>query len=54
MASAFAFVFVVAFVIFLVIKLTVGLRVSEEEEFEGLDLSEHAMEGYPDFQAQSR
>jgi ammonium transporter, Amt family len=35
---------------FKVIKATVGLRVSEEEELNGLDVSEHAEEGYPDFQ----
>ncbi|MEM7624358.1 MAG: ammonium transporter [Planctomycetota bacterium] len=35
---------------FLVIKFTLGLRVSEEEEVEGLDLGEHDMSAYPDFQ----
>jgi len=38
-------------VLFAVIKYTVGLRVSPEEEERGLDLGEHAMEAYPDFQA---
>jgi Amt family ammonium transporter len=41
--------FVGAFVIFMVLKATTGLRVSEEEERRGLDLSEHNMEAYPDF-----
>jgi len=41
--------FVSAFVIFMVVKATIGLRVSEEEERRGLDLSEHNMEAYPDF-----
>lgn len=36
-------------VIFGLIKLTIGLRVSPEEEFEGLDLSEHKADSYPDF-----
>lgn len=27
-----------------------GLRVSKEEEIEGLDIGEHGMEAYPDFQ----
>ncbi len=36
---------------FLVLKFTIGLRVSEEEEIEGLDLGEHDMSAYPDFQA---
>lgn len=35
---------------FLVLKFTLGLRVSEEEEIEGLDLGEHDMSAYPDFQ----
>lgn len=38
------------FVLFKVIKATVGLRVGAEEELAGLDVSEHAEEGYPDFQ----
>ena len=38
------------FVLFFIIKKTVGLRVSREEEISGLDLSEHGEEGYPDFQ----
>lgn len=37
-------------VIFLGIKATMGLRVSPEEEIEGLDLGEHGMQAYPDFQ----
>jgi Amt family ammonium transporter len=32
-----------------VIKIFIGLRVSEEEEMEGLDIGEHGMEAYPDF-----
>ncbi len=42
--------FVFAMIVFLVLKATVGLRVSEEEEIEGLDLGEHDMSAYPDFQ----
>ena len=33
---------------FLAIKYTVGLRVSEEDELRGLDISEHGMFGYPE------
>ena len=40
-------------VLFAVIKYTIGLRVSEEEEERGLDLSEHGLEAYPDFQPSS-
>ena len=39
-----------ALVGFLVLKFTIGIRVSEEEEIEGLDLGEHDMSAYPDFQ----
>jgi ammonium transporter, Amt family len=37
-----------AAVMFLALKATVGLRVSEEEEVEGLDIHEHGMYGYPE------
>ncbi len=43
------FAFVFAFVVFYVLKLTMGLRVSAEEETEGLDIGEHGNEAYPDF-----
>ncbi|MBC8322887.1 MAG: ammonium transporter [Candidatus Marinimicrobia bacterium] len=39
-----------ALVIFYAIKITIGLRVSEEEELIGLDLGEHEMEAYAGFQ----
>jgi Amt family ammonium transporter len=45
-----AFCFVAALAIFAVLKATIGLRVSREEEILGLDLGEHGMEAYPDFQ----
>jgi Amt family ammonium transporter len=44
----FSFVFSVSFATFWVIKHTYGLRVSEEEEAAGLDISEHGMYGYPE------
>ena len=37
-------------ILFTIIKFTVGLRVSAEEEERGLDLGEHGVEAYPDFQ----
>ena len=43
------FVFVVSFIFFGVIKATIGLRVSEEEEVNGLDMAELGMEAYPEF-----
>jgi Amt family ammonium transporter len=44
----FAFVFVVSYATFWLIKKTYGLRVSAEEEDAGLDISEHGMYGYPE------
>ena len=46
-AAGFLWAFPVSFVIFYVIKVTIGLRVSEQEEIEGLDLVEHGMSAYP-------
>ena len=45
---AFTFVFSMSYATFFVIKKTYGLRVSEEEEDAGLDISEHGMYGYPE------
>lgn len=42
--------FPAAFIIMLVLKLTLGIRVSEEEELKGLDIGEHGMEAYSGFQ----
>lgn len=50
--SAFAFIF--SYVVFLIIKAVMGVRVSEEEEFEGLDIAEHGQEAYADFNIHSR
>jgi len=38
-----------AFIIIYTLKKTVGIRVSEREELEGLDAHEHKMDAYPDF-----
>lgn len=48
-AACFVWTFGTAFVLFKIIKATVGLRVSEEEERAGLDFSEHGSSAYPDF-----
>jgi ammonium transporter, Amt family len=45
------FTFAFAFIAFYAIKLIMGLRVSKEEEIEGLDIGEHGNEAYPDFTA---
>jgi ammonium transporter, Amt family len=43
------FTFVVSLIVWFIIKATLGVRVSAEEEFEGLDTGEHGNEAYPDF-----
>lgn len=49
MATIFVWVFVAAFITWLVIKVIMGIRVSEEEEYEGVDIGECGMEAYPEF-----
>jgi Amt family ammonium transporter len=44
-----AFCLLTSFVILFVIKKTIGLRVSEKEEIEGLDEHEHGMSAYADY-----
>ena len=48
-ATIFGWVFGVSLVAFMVIKMIMGLRVSEEEEYEGSDIAECGMEAYPEF-----
>jgi Amt family ammonium transporter len=48
--SVFAFCFGSGLILFKLIGATVGLRVSAQEEMEGLDLGEHGNSAYPDFQ----
>ncbi|WNH08842.1 ammonium transporter [Thalassobellus suaedae] len=40
---------ITAFIIIFTLKKTMGIRVSEKEELEGLDAHEHGMDAYPDF-----
>jgi Amt family ammonium transporter len=47
-ATAFACVFAVSYLTFWAIKATIGLRVTEDEEEAGLDISETGMYGYPE------
>ncbi len=49
--TIFGWVFVTSLITFFVIKMALGLRVSEEEEYEGSDLSECGVEAYPEFAA---
>ena len=48
-ATIFGWVFIASFVVWYVIKMVMGIRVSEEEEYEGVDLAECGMEAYPEF-----
>ncbi|MFK8027004.1 MAG: ammonium transporter [Gammaproteobacteria bacterium] len=45
----FAWTFIMAMIAWFVIKLIVGIRVSEEDEMEGVDIAECGMEAYPEF-----
>lgn len=47
--AVFVFVFVAMLIVFFIIKKLVGLRVSDEEQIEGLDLGEHGNVAYGDF-----
>ncbi|WP_299293262.1 ammonium transporter [uncultured Tateyamaria sp.] len=44
-----AFTFVASLVIWVILKAVMGIRVSEEDEINGLDMSELGMEAYPEF-----
>jgi Amt family ammonium transporter len=48
-AAVGAFVFTLSMVTWLILKSTTGLRVTAEEEQEGLDMGEHGNMAYPDF-----
>jgi len=48
--SISAFAFFASLIVFGLLKFTVGLRVSEQEEEEGLDVGEHGVASYPNFQ----
>jgi Amt family ammonium transporter len=45
----FAWTFVASLVVWGIIKMVMGIRVSEEEEYEGVDLVECGLEAYPEF-----
>ena len=47
--SIFAWVFIASLIVWSIIKAVIGLRVSEEEEYEGVDIAECGMEAYPEF-----
>nr|WP_289094832.1 ammonium transporter [uncultured Halomonas sp.] len=45
----FGWVFIASLVVWLVLKAIIGIRVSEEEEYEGVDIAECGLEAYPEF-----
>ncbi|BFM09354.1 ammonium transporter [Halioxenophilus aromaticivorans] len=47
--TIFVWVFVASLIVWFIIKAVIGVRVSEEEEFDGVDISECGMEAYPEF-----
>ena len=49
MVTIFTWVFVTSLIVWGVIKATMGIRVDEQEEYEGLDIGECGMEAYPEF-----
>jgi len=48
-ATIFIWVFGASFVVWMALKVVMGLRVSEEDEYEGMDLVDCGMEAYPEF-----
>ncbi len=49
--TIFVWVFGASFVTWLILRAVVGIRVSEEEEYQGLDIGECGLEAYPEFLA---
>jgi ammonium transporter, Amt family len=47
--SILVWVFLTSFIVWFVIKATLGIRVSDEQEYEGVDISECGLEAYPEF-----
>ena len=49
LAAIFAFVFLASLLVWALLRFTIGIRVDEESEFDGLDADECGMEAYPEF-----
>jgi len=49
LVTIFAWVFITSFIVWFAIKKAFGIRVSEQEEYEGVDISECGVEAYPEF-----
>jgi Amt family ammonium transporter len=48
-AGIFGWVFLASLVVWLILKAIMGIRVSEEDEYEGVDIAECGLEAYPEF-----
>ncbi len=48
-ATIFVWVFALSFIVWTILKFVMGVRVSEEDEYEGMDLVDCGMEAYPEF-----
>ena len=49
LVSIFVWTFVASLIVWGIIKAVIGIRVSEEEEYEGVDIGECGLEAYPEF-----
>jgi Amt family ammonium transporter len=49
LGTILAWVFVASFIVWMTIKAIIGIRVSEEDEYDGVDLAECGLEAYPEF-----
>ncbi|MFT4799701.1 MAG: Amt family ammonium transporter [Candidatus Azotimanducaceae bacterium] len=47
--TIFGWVFVTSLIVWMILKVTIGIRVTEEQEYEGVDVSECGVEAYPEF-----
>jgi Amt family ammonium transporter len=48
-AGIFVWVFVTSIVLWGILRVVMGIRVSEQEEYEGVDIAECGLEAYPEF-----
>ena len=48
-ASIFTFVFASSYIVFYILKKTIGIRVTDKEEYEGSDIGELGVSSYPEF-----
>ena len=48
-ATIFAWVFIASLIVWGILKAVIGIRISEEDEYEGADIAECGMEAYPEF-----